>query len=293
MIIRDIAREQMGGGYRELALAHGLRACLSTPIFSSKAKVLGSFAVLSREPRDPSPELETTIAQVTHLAAVAIERRQTEVELRRSKAYLSEAIDTIPGLVWSVRPDGAVDFLNQRWREYTGLTLEQAQGWGWGEAIHPEDLPGLESYWRSVLASGKPGAAEARLRRFDGVYRWFLFRAVPLFNDAGKVVKWYGQNTDIDERKRAGALVAAEKRLLEMIARGDALDGILTALCLLGEELSGDVLVSILLASNDGKSLRHGAAPSLPKAYIDAIDGGLIGPQALAALPRFGKKRWE
>lgn len=103
-----------------------------------------------------------------------------EENTRQPKRELRLAVDVVPGLVWSALPDGRIDFLNQRWREYTGLTLEQASGWGWRAAIHPEDLPNLESYWRAVLASGKPGETEARLRRFDGEYRWFLFRAVPV-----------------------------------------------------------------------------------------------------------------
>jgi formate hydrogenlyase transcriptional activator len=131
------------------------------------------------------------------------DRKRAEESLRRSEAQFQLAIDTIPGLVWSALPDGNIDFLNERWREYTGLTLEEAGGWGWREAIHPEDASGLVNYWNSVLASGKPGETEARLRRFDGVYRWFLFRAVPLYDGAGKLIKWYGQTTDIDERKCA------------------------------------------------------------------------------------------
>ncbi len=83
-------------------------------------------------------------------------------------------IDTIPGLVWISQPDGSVDFLNPRWREHTGMTLAEASGWGWRAAIHRDDLPSLESYWSSVLQSGKPGETEARLRRFDGVHRWLF-----------------------------------------------------------------------------------------------------------------------
>jgi PAS domain S-box-containing protein len=113
------------------------------------------------------------------------------------------AIDTIPGLVWTSLPDGYVDFLNQRWLDYTGLTLEQAMGWGWQVAVCPADLPRLVTYWRSLLASGQPGEIEARLRRHDGVDRWFLFRGVPQHDERGQVVKWYGQTTDIEDRKRA------------------------------------------------------------------------------------------
>jgi PAS domain S-box-containing protein len=130
-------------------------------------------------------------------------RKQAEDGLRQSEAQFQLAIDAIPGLVWSALPDGHVDFLNQRWREYTGLTLNDASGWGWQAAIHPQDLPALLDYWNSVLASGKPGETEARLQRFDGGYRWFLFRAVPLYDETGKLVKWYGQTTDIEDHKQA------------------------------------------------------------------------------------------
>jgi PAS domain S-box-containing protein len=208
------------------------------------------------------------------------ERVKTREELEQSKDQLRLAIDTIPGLVWVASPDGSVEYHNQRWIDFVGLGPEEASGWGWRAVIHPEDLPQLEAYWKSMLVSGKAGGAEARLRRFDGVYRWFLFRGVPLRDGSGKIIKWYGQNTDIDERKRAEDLVAGEKRLLEMIAQGDLLPTILDAVCRLVEELTGDVLASILLASSDGKRLRHGAAPSLPKRYIEAIDGGSIGPSA-------------
>jgi PAS domain S-box-containing protein len=295
------------------------------------------------------------------------------------------AIDTIPGLVWTALPDGHVDFLNRRWLEYTGLTLEQALGWGWQAAVCPDDLPGLLSYWQSVLASGKPGETEARLRRHDGVDRWFLFRGVPQYDEDGTLVKWFGQTTDIEdrrraeeevakqtahldelfelaphavvlvdedvrvirvnreftrmfgyapeeavqrplrdlvapeermaeyqnnarilssgqkvesetvrrrkdgvriavamtaspvltagpiegyiiyrditERKRAEALLAGEKRLLEMVARGEPLERTLDALCRLVEENSGDSLCSILFLDEDGKRLRHPIAP--------------------------------
>jgi PAS domain S-box-containing protein len=87
--------------------------------------------------------------------------------------------------------------------DYAGLTANQAQGTGWTTALHPNDFNGLVGYWQQTLASRRPGEFEARLRRFDGEYRWFLFRATPTFDENGKVVKWYGTNIDIEERKRA------------------------------------------------------------------------------------------
>src|SRR5690349_18529171 len=116
---------------------------------------------------------------------------------------LSRVVDALPGLVWTALPDGNVDFLNQRWCEYTGLSATDARGQGWLAAVHAEDLPELLERWRSVLTSGEPGEMEARLRRSDGEYRWFLLRACPLADASGQLVKWCGMNTDIEERRQA------------------------------------------------------------------------------------------
>jgi PAS domain S-box-containing protein len=194
---------------------------------------------------------------------------------------LLRVVDALPGLVWTALPDGYVDFLNQRWCEYTGLGVEEAYGQGWQTAIHPEDLPELLERWQSILASGEPREMEARLRRFDGEYRWFLFRTCPLADASGRVVKWCGMNTAIDDRRRAEALLAGEKRLLEMIATGKSLSTTLTELCLLVEELCpGCVSCSILLLDLETKKLWLGASPSVPKAYTESIDGFAIGPDA-------------
>jgi PAS domain S-box-containing protein len=131
------------------------------------------------------------------------DRKRAEEALLRSEQNLRLIISTIPVLAWSAQADGNVDFLNQRWLDYTGLPPEKGQGWGWAQAFHPDDLGRLNDYWLSIIASGQPGEIEARLRRFDGSYRWFLFRANPLRDESGAIAKWYGTNTDIDDRKRA------------------------------------------------------------------------------------------
>jgi PAS domain S-box-containing protein len=112
-------------------------------------------------------------------------------------------LDALPGLVWTARPDGHADFFNQRWLDYSGLTEEEAMGLGWQEVVHPEDLPQLLEYWSSRLVSSAAGQAEARVRRFDGVYRWFQFRTNPMTNASGQVIRWCGINTDIEDQKRA------------------------------------------------------------------------------------------
>jgi len=122
-------------------------------------------------------------------------------------------VDTIPTLAWSADPDGSADFFNQRWLDYTGLSAEQAFGSGWEVAIHPDDLSRILETFRQALNSLKPYEVEGRFRRFDGEFRWFLFRGSPLRDRSGKVAKWYGTNTDLEERKLAEeALRKSEER---------------------------------------------------------------------------------
>jgi len=151
------------------------------------------------------------------------DQKQAESALQLSRAQLENAerelrltLDTMPTFAWRTRADGFAEYLNKPWLDYTGLSLEQALGWEWQIAIHPDDRPHLLAAWERILASGKAAEVEARLRRFDGAYRWFLFRPAPLYDDAGNVVRWYGTNTDIEDRKRAEfALQRSEAYLAE------------------------------------------------------------------------------
>ena len=131
------------------------------------------------------------------------ERKRAEEALAASERHLKLLIDTIPALAWSARPDGSAEFFNQLYLDFIGLSAEQASGWGWTAAVHPEDLKGLAATWQHIMASEAPGETEARLRRYDGDYRWFMFRVNPLRDETGTIVKWYGVNTDIEDRKGA------------------------------------------------------------------------------------------
>ena len=334
---------------------------------------------------------------------------------------LSRVVDALPDLVWTALPDGHIDLVNQRWCEYTNLGLDESCGRGWQTAIHPEDLPELLERWRSILASGEPGEIEARLRRSDGEYRWFLLRICPIADASGQLVKWCGTNTDIQDRRRAEAdlrvpwwmrstaredhfssvadniaalaalvtpagqfelvnrqtlaffgatlnelkhraitntvhpddlpnviatwsasvetgrlydveqrlrradgvyrwfhtrgsplrdteghivlwylvqrdvddrkqgetLLAGEKRLLEMVAEGHSISEILETLCRLVESTAGGCYCSVLLTDPSGTRVERGAAPSLPASYISSCIGQPIsisaGPCAMAA----------
>jgi formate hydrogenlyase transcriptional activator len=156
------------------------------------------------------------------VASVKYQRSQEALEralddLKNSEKKLRQVIDTIPTLAWSILPDGSNEFLNKRWHEYTGLSAAQSHGSGWQVAIHPEDRVLLLQKWQGLLASGEPGEMEARLRRHDGVFRWFLMRVEPLRDDTGKIVRWYGTCTDIETLKQTEAQLREDERELRRI----------------------------------------------------------------------------
>jgi PAS domain S-box-containing protein len=200
-----------------------------------------------------------------------------EQALSASQRDLRLTIDTIPALVWSTGADGSVDFVNQHYLDYVGLPLEQVRDWGWTAAVHPDDLSGLTAIWRSLIASGRGGEVEARFRRADGEYRWLLVRANPLHDGNGNIVKWYGLNTDIEDRRRAEIHLAGEKHVLEMIASGRPLRDVLAALCRLFEEAASDCFCGIYPIDGRGKTFEFGVAPSLPASYTDPIEGAQVG----------------
>jgi formate hydrogenlyase transcriptional activator len=136
---------------------------------------------------------------------------------KESELQLRKTLNTIPTLAWSVLPDGPSDFINQRWYDYTGLSVEEALGYGWKAAIHPEDLDHVVDTYMAHLTSGKPCEIEARLRRHDGEYRWFLIRIEPLHDPAGNIVRWYGTNTDIDDLKKAQVKLRQDEEELRRI----------------------------------------------------------------------------
>src|SRR5260221_9965413 len=214
---QDTETDPLWKDCRDVAVRNGLRAIWSTPILSDDNAVLGTFAMYYGEPRLPSPEHIQLIDMASQMARVAIEAKGNEAKIQalsqKKEDHLRLVIDTIPTMAWSVRPDGVVDFLNQRWLDYSGLSLEQYVKDPTGP-IHPEDIPRVLEKWRGGMAVGEPYEDEMRLRRADGEYRWFLVRTVPLRDEQGKIVKWYGTSTDIEDRKRVEMALQKNEQLL-------------------------------------------------------------------------------
>ena len=146
------------------------------------------------------------------------EAKRAEATIRLSERELRTLVEAIPAYVGTNLPDGSVDFISQSWLDYTGFSREQGMGWGWGSAIHPEDFDRVLSNWRTAVAAGAPIEHELRCRRSDGTYHWFLYRALPLRDDGGSIVKWYGTLMNVDALKQTeGALQMREHELLGII----------------------------------------------------------------------------
>ncbi|HEY2712974.1 MAG TPA: PAS domain S-box protein [Chthoniobacterales bacterium] len=213
------------------------------------------------------------VAGVNGVTYNITDRRRTERELRL-------VIDTIPAMAWSTLPSGANDYCSKGWLEYTGMKLGTEFEYGWLDAFHPEDRAAHLSKWRAATETGELFESVARIRGADGEYRWFLTQGVPLQDESGKIVRWYGTNVDIDERKRAQSLLEGEKHLLEMIATGAALNEILNTLCLTIEGYRDGTLASVLLLNQDGVHLDSVAGPNLPEGWTKQMEKLAIGPCA-------------
>jgi len=167
---------------------------------------------------EPLRDSQGKIIQWYGLSVDVDDRKRAEETLRKSERELRTLIDVMPAYVGTSLPDGTVDFLSRSWLDYFGQTREEAMGWGWAGVIHPDDVDRVLANWQAGLASGEPVEQELRCRRADGVYHWFLNRSLPLRDDEGKIVKWYGILFDIDVLKKTEtALQMREHQLLGII----------------------------------------------------------------------------
>ena len=222
VIVSDVATDLLWADYRHLALAHGLRACWSTPIFSSEGKVLGTFAIYSREARNPTPQHHTIIEQMTHLAAVAIERTRTEAALQESEERFRRMADTIPEVIWftSLEPERML-YVSPSFERIWGLPVGDLHRNPrvWMETIHPEDRERVTDNFSRWIAGEKVSYhdVEYRILQPNGAIRWIHERGVLSRNEDGKAYLASGISTDITERKLAEEAVRAARARFEGI----------------------------------------------------------------------------
>jgi PAS domain S-box-containing protein len=180
----------------------GLQSAFAFPIVLND-EVLGVIEFFSREISLPDAELLQVTTNVGSQIGQFIERKRAEEALRESEQRFRLMAETLPLVVWTAAPDGTITYSNERWFEYCGLTLEQNAN-SWPQLVlHPDDYDRCIKAWTRALREGKEYEIEVRNRRRDGAYRWFVTRAVPLRDDSGSIVQWFGTSTDIDDRKRA------------------------------------------------------------------------------------------
>jgi PAS domain S-box-containing protein len=158
--------------------------------------------------------LELRVAERTgELTRANEDLQNTQEAVRRSERELRDVVNSVPAHVWRTLPEGEVDFVNDRWSQFTGLALDEALGWKWEAVLHPDDRARVVANWQTALKNGQDLEYEARVRRADGEYCWWLIRNVPLRDEAGKLLRWYGTAIDIEDRKRAEqALRKSEER---------------------------------------------------------------------------------
>jgi PAS domain S-box-containing protein len=241
VIISDIATDPRWSAAppeqsREVAISYGLRAAWSTPLLSKGDQVLGTFALYYGEPRSPDLGELRLIEDASYIALTAIEVEQSRKALERAVVHLTERrrveqvlrereretlliLDAIPALVAILAPTGEVVTVNHELEAFCGQPVEVMREWGTNGTVHADDLPHIVPIFTGAIASGEPYDFEARIRRFDGVYRWLQVRGLPLRDSSGQIVRWYVLLSDVDDRKRAEQAIDNARSELARVAR--------------------------------------------------------------------------
>jgi len=236
------------------------------------------------------PDASTQTLRWCGISTDIQERKQAELALVECEHYYRSIVDCIPALVVFSNPAGELESVNTHTLNYFGLDLEQIKQWRSLDLVHADDLATVNTAWEHSIRTGEPYDVEQRLRRADGVYRWFNARGVPLRGPGGKITLWYVLQVDIDDQKRTQALLSGEKRLLKMVAQGRPLTTILSKLCALFDATTEGCLASVVLLDRSAKHVQFVTGPGLPDSYFSFMGGAPLtcgsGPCGLAAEQR-------
>jgi formate hydrogenlyase transcriptional activator len=210
VFVADVLADPLWQAHRDLATQAGLRAAWSSPIFAQDGEILGTFGMFYREVRHPTPEEIQRIDYASRVAAIAIERNQSQAALReafekieKSEEQLRQVVDSIPYYIVVLGPDGGVLYVNRTVLEFTGLSAVQVMETDFRPHVfHPDDIQSLHERRRIGFAQSARWENEVRVKRKDGQYRWFSITYTPLFGERGEVVRWCAAGVDIDDRKR-------------------------------------------------------------------------------------------
>ena len=274
VILEDLRQEPTLRNTQDLLIseAEGIRAVVSTPLITRNGHLLGVLSNHYGAPYQPPKHELRYIDLLARMAADVIERSRTEQALRASETRFRELADAMPQLVWTARPDGVVDYYNQRYVEFAGIRpMSQNPGssgerWEWESVVHPDDARATAEAWRHAVSTGEPFEIEHHLARGDGSYRWYLSRGVPARDAAGNITRWYCTATDIHATKeaetflekavasRTAALAESEARFRAVFE--DAALGI-AALDLEGRVLAANPALERLLGRSKDALLGH------------------------------------
>ncbi len=181
----------------------GLHSACAVPV-ALAGEFLGVIELFSREKRERNEDLLKSLSVLANQVALFMVRCRAEDAVSLSDRRYRSLCEAIPQIIWTAGPDGSVDYFNQRWVEYTGLSLEETEDWNWKNVLHPDDVHVCLERWKNSIDTGAPYEIEYRLRRgSDGAYRWHLGRAVPLHDSSTNILKWFGTCTDIDDHRRS------------------------------------------------------------------------------------------
>jgi len=212
--VEDIASDPLWEAFREMALAHGLRACWSMPILALDGRLLGTFSNYFAEPRRPTAAEQNAFRLVTETAALAIERHHAERRLRDSEDHYRHLVELNPQYTWTCDARGQGCAFSSRWLALTGRPwLDDLNIW---EVMHPDDRSATQALWQQALRMGQACDHEHRVRLADGSYRWMRTRAYPRHDAEGQVIRWYGTTEDIHDRRLAEQALRRQHDTLEL-----------------------------------------------------------------------------